>query len=139
SWVNLGAASIVGDLDQGFLVSNNFVPNDYAVITFASVATPKELLTLDNYLVTPNGDGVNDFLFIEELERSQDHMLRIFDRDGLTVYEEKNYATGFTGFSNVDNLVINRNVGLPNGIYFYIIDMLDLKLSFQGFLYLERK
>src|SRR5690606_14907053 len=59
AWVNLGAASIVGDIDQGFLVSDHFIPNDYAVITFASMATPKELLTLDNYLVTPNGDGVN--------------------------------------------------------------------------------
>ena len=138
AWVNLGAASIVGDIDQGFLVSDHFIPNDYAVITFASMATPKELLTLDNYLVTPNGDGVNDFLFIEELELSQDHIIRIFDRNGLKVYEEKNYVNGFTGISNVDNLVINRNAGLPNGIYFYIVDMMDLKLSFQGFLYLER-
>ena len=138
AWVNLGAASIVGDIDQGFLVSDHFIPNDYAVITFASMATPKELLTLDNYLGTPNGDGVNDFLFIEELELSQDHIIRIFDRNGLKVYEEKNYVNGFTGISNVDNLVINRNAGLPNGIYFYIVDMMDLKLSFQGFLYLER-
>lgn len=138
AWVNLGAASIVGDIDQGFLVSDHFVPNDYAVITFASVATPKEMLTLDNYLVTANGDGINDFLFIEELALSQDHILRIFDRNGLKVYEEKNYTNGFTGYSNIDNLVINRNAGLPNGIYFYIVDMLDLKLSFQGFLYLEK-
>src|SRR5690606_3257681 len=28
AWVNLGAASIVGDIDQGFLVSDHFIPND---------------------------------------------------------------------------------------------------------------
>lgn len=138
SWVNLGAAAVEGTIDQGFLVSNNFMPNDYAAITFASVATPKEILKLDNYLVTPNGDGVNDFLFIEELELSQDHMLRIFDRNGIKVYEAKNYVNGFTGFANTNNMVVQRNAGLPNGIYFYIVDMLDLKLSFQGFLYLEK-
>lgn len=137
AWVNLGATSVVGDLDQGFLISNTFSPSDYAVITFASEGEAKDMLTLDNYLVTPNGDGVNDYLFIEELQRSQDHMLRIFDRNGLKVYEEKNYTDGFVGYSNLDNLVFNRNAGLPNGLYFYIVDMKDLKLSYQGYLYLE--
>lgn len=138
SWVNLGVASIDGTINQGALHSNHFIPSDYAVITFASMATPKEVLKLDNYLVTPNGDGVNDFLFIEELELSEDHLIRIFDRNGIKVYEEKNYVNGFTGFANTNNMVIQRNTGLPNGIYFYIVDMLDLKLSFQGYLYLEK-
>ncbi len=137
SWVNLGAASVVGDLSQGFLISENFVPDDYAVITFASEATAKELLTLDNYLVTPNGDGVNDALYIEELELSNDDTISIFNRQGQKVYEEDNYTNGFTGYSNVDNLVINRAAGLPNGVYFYVIAMKDLKLNYQGFLYLE--
>tara|TARA_R110000868_G_scaffold191124_2_gene435294 strand:- start:1295 stop:2443 length:1149 start_codon:yes stop_codon:yes gene_type:complete len=137
SWVNLGAASVVGDLTQGFLVSDNFVPDDYAIITFASEATAKELLTLDNYLVTPNGDGVNDALYIEELELSNDDFITIFNRNGQKVYEESNYTTGFTGYSNVNNMVINREAGLPNGVYFYIIEMKDLKLNYQGFLYLE--
>ncbi|MCM4164185.1 MULTISPECIES: gliding motility-associated C-terminal domain-containing protein [unclassified Arenibacter] len=137
SWVNLGAASVVGDLSQGFLISENFIPDDYAVITFASEATAKELLTLDNYLVTPNGDGVNDALYIAELELSNDDTISIFNRQGQKVYEEDNYTNGFTGYSNVDNLVINRAAGLPNGVYFYVIAMKDLKLNYQGFLYLE--
>ncbi|MCM4174297.1 gliding motility-associated C-terminal domain-containing protein [Arenibacter sp. TNZ] len=137
SWVNLGAASVVGDLTQGFLTSDNFLPDNYAVITFASEATAKELLTLDNYLVTPNGDGVNDALYIEELELSDDDIISIFNRNGQKVYEESNYTTGFTGYSNINNMVINREAGLPNGIYFYIIEMKDLKLNYQGFLYLE--
>ena len=137
SWVNLGAASIVGDLSQGFLISDNFVPDDYAVITFASEATAKELLTLDNYLVTPNGDGVNDALYIAELELSDDDFISIYNRNGLKVYEETNYTNGFTGYSNVNNLVVNREAGLPNGVYFYIIEMKDLQLNYQGFLYLE--
>ncbi|MDL5510726.1 gliding motility-associated C-terminal domain-containing protein [Arenibacter sp. M-2] len=137
SWVNLGAASVVGDLNQGFLISDNFVPDDYAIITFAAEATAKELLTLDNYLVTPNGDGVNDALYIEELELSNDDTISIYNRQGQKVYEEDNYTNGFTGFSNLDNLVINRAAGLPNGVYFYVIAMKDLKLNYQGFLYLE--
>ncbi|MCK0148305.1 gliding motility-associated C-terminal domain-containing protein [Arenibacter sp. F26102] len=137
SWVNLGAASVVGDLTQGFLISDNFVPDNYAVITFASEATAKELLTLDNYLVTPNGDGVNDALYIEELELSDDDIITIYNRNGQKVYQESNYTNGFTGYSNLNNIVINRAAGLPNGVYFYIIEMKDLKLNYQGYLYLE--
>ena len=139
SWVNLGTDNIIGDLDRGILISEKFIPSDYAVITFASATESNESPTLDNYLVTPNGDGVNDFLYIEDLQRSKDHMLRIFDRNGLKVYEEKNYTNGFTGYSNINNLVINRNQGLPDGVYYYVIDMYDLNLSYQGYLYLERK
>ncbi|MBC8770613.1 gliding motility-associated C-terminal domain-containing protein [Arenibacter sp. BSSL-BM3] len=137
SWVNLGAASLVGDLTQGFLISDNFVPDNYAVITFASEATAKELLTLDNYLVTPNGDGVNDALYIEELELSDDDIITIYNRNGQKVYQESNYTNGFTGYSNLNNIVIDRAAGLPNGVYFYIIEMKDLKLNYQGYLYLE--
>ncbi|WP_086476164.1 gliding motility-associated C-terminal domain-containing protein [Arenibacter amylolyticus] len=138
AWVNLGTTSVVGSLDLGILVSKRFTPSDYAVITFGSVSTTDEAPTLDNYLVTPNGDGVNDFLKLEGLESSKDYMLRIFDRNGLKVYEEKNYTNGFTGYSNINNLVINRDQGLPNGVYFYIVDMKDLNKSHQGYLYLER-
>ena len=41
-------------------------------------------------------------------------------------------------FSNIDNLVINREAGLPGGIYFYIVTMYDLGYEFQGFLYLAQ-
>jgi len=138
SWVNLGVSALSGDLTMGFLTSDNFIPNDYAIITFASVATPKEILTLDNYLVTPNGDGINDWLYIPELELSNDDTLRIYDRNGLLVYSEINYTNGFTGFANSDNMIINRKIGLPSGVYFYLIAMKDLNLNFQGFLYLKR-
>ncbi|SHJ17868.1 gliding motility-associated C-terminal domain-containing protein [Arenibacter nanhaiticus] len=138
TWVNLGVTALSGDLAMGFLTSDSFIPNDYAIITFASVATPKEILTLDNYLVTPNSDGINDWLYIPELELSNDDTLRIYDRNGLLVYSENNYTNGFTGFANSDNIIVNRKIGLPSGVYFYLIAMKDLNLNYQGFLYLKR-
>ena len=98
----------------------------------------EELLTLDNYYVSPNGDGINDFLEIPELELSPNNRLEIYDRRGLKVFQMDNYQNEFTGISNVDNLVLNRNIGLPEGLYFYIVSMDDLGLNFQGFLFLER-
>lgn len=136
-WVSLGGTA-VGDLSQGFVTSASFVPDDYEVITFGNLGVPTEYLTLENYLVTPNGDGANDFLVIPELEQSPNNTLNIYDRFGLKVFQMKNYTNEFNGFSNVDNFVIQREKGLPVGVYFYIVSMDDLGLNFQGFLYLAR-
>jgi gliding motility-associated-like protein len=93
---------------------------------------------LDNYLLTPNNDGINDVLVIEELELSPNNTIQIYDRNGLKVFELNNYTDEFNGFSNIDNLVINREQGLPRGVYFYLINMIDLGLNYQGFLVIER-
>ncbi|GGD44760.1 gliding motility-associated C-terminal domain-containing protein [Muriicola marianensis] len=137
-WLPLGNTAIGGDLTAGFVTSGPFVPDDFEIITFGSLAVAEELLTLDNYYVSPNGDGINDFLEIPELELSPNNRLEIYDRRGLKVFQMDNYQNEFTGISNVDNLVLNRNIGLPEGLYFYIISMDDLGLNFQGFLFLER-
>ncbi|WP_228236905.1 gliding motility-associated C-terminal domain-containing protein [Allomuricauda sp. M10] len=136
-WVNLGD-SAVGDLNQGFAASASFVPNDYEVLTFGSLHLPEIFPDLGNHLLTPNGDGVNDFLHFEELAQSLNNRVLIFDRNGLLVFEKKNYTNEFNGFANTGDLVISRSSGLPSGVYFYLVDMDDLKLEYQGYLYLAR-
>ena len=137
-WQSLGTVAIGGDLDNGFVTSASFIPNGYEVITFGSLAEPTDIISLPNYLLTPNGDGINDFLVIPELDQSPNNSLRIYDRNGLKVFEMFNYTDEFGGVSNMDNLVINRDQGLPEGVYFYLISMDDLGLNYQGFLYLDR-
>ena len=142
-WINLGATMTNGDLNNGVATSEPFLPNDYEIITFGVTKIPfeqleKDVLTLDNFFISPNGDGINDSFYVEELEESPNNMVRIYDRFGLKVFEKANYVNEFVGFSNVDNFVIAREDGLPVGVYFYTIDMLDLDLKYQGFLYLAR-
>lgn len=142
-WENLGASSVVGTLEEGFLTSLAFVPNDYDIIGLGVSKIPfeplaKEVFQLDNYFVSPNGDGVNDFLFIPELEESPNNFLQIYDRYGLKVFEQTNYSNEFVGVSNAANLVIRKDEGLPSGVYFYTLFMIDLNLNYQGFLYLAR-
>ncbi len=137
-WVNLGRESLAGDLDNGIVRSAPFIPDDYEILTFGSADEPEELLALEDYYLSPNGDGINDFLEIPELELSPNNRLEIYDRRGLKVFQMDNYRDEFTGISNVDNMVLNRNIGLPEGLYFYIVSMEDLGLNFQGFLFLER-
>ena len=137
-WLNLGNPAISGDLDSGFVTSLQFVPDDYAVLTLGSTAEPVELITLDNFILTPNGDGINDFLSIPQLLEFTDNSLHIFDRRGLKVFEMENYTDEFTGYSNVDNMVLDRDIGLPEGVYFYMVSLNELGFSYQGYLYLQR-
>ena len=136
--MELGTATVSGDLNNGFAISETFVPDEYEIITFGSRAQPEELLTIPNFFMSPDGDGINDFLYIEELEQSPNNNLQIYDRNGLKVFEMDNYTNEFVGVANVDGIIINREKGLPEGVYFYLIRMLDLGLEYQGFLYLDR-
>jgi hypothetical protein len=136
-WVNLGGTA-VGNLSQGFATSSTFVPNDYEALTFGSLLIPEIFPDLGNHLLTPNGDGVNDFLHFEELAQSLNNRVLIFDRNGLLVFEKKNYTNEFDGYANTGDLVISRSSGLPSGVYFYLVDMDDLGWQYQGYLYLAR-
>ncbi|MEH6681884.1 MAG: gliding motility-associated C-terminal domain-containing protein [Sediminicola sp.] len=138
SWVDLGNVGLSGDLANGFVTSESFVPDDYAVITFGSLPLPTDVLTLDNYYLTPNGDGTNDFLVIPEMADSPNNSIQIFDRFGLKVFEMENYTNEFNGFPNVANFVVDEKQGLPAGVYFYLVSLKDLEMDFQGFLYLRR-
>ncbi|WP_273567798.1 gliding motility-associated C-terminal domain-containing protein [Maribacter halichondriae] len=137
-WVGLGSTSRAGDLVQGFITSAQFVPDDYDAITFSGSGAPDVLLELDNYLVSANGDGINDFLEIPELEQSPNNELFIYDRFGMKVFEQTNYTNEFSGFANTGDFVFQREKGLPSGVYYYVVSMKDMGLDFQGFFYLTR-
>lgn len=63
-------------------------------------------------LITPNGDGLNDYLLIPNLKNLSDNTLLIFNRWGKKVYEKQNYIP------ETDKWDGN---GLPDGTYYYIL------------------
>lgn len=72
-------------------------------------------ITLDSCLAnsianvfTPNGDGINDFFVIKNIEYFPGSRLLIFNRWGETVYESKDYKNNWDG------------QGQPVGTYFYV-------------------
>lgn len=142
-WTVIGKTAFGGDLNQGFLVSEKFIPSDYAAITFGTVPLPLDTFavnnpTLGNYFVSPNGDGTNDFLIIDNLGEAGSNNVQIFNRFGQKVFEKDNYTDEFNGFSNQNNLVLNKSQGLPEGVYFYIVTLPDIELNYQGFLFLDK-
>ncbi|WP_339841525.1 gliding motility-associated C-terminal domain-containing protein [uncultured Maribacter sp.] len=93
-------------------------------VTNNNPTPPEELAIEVNQMVTPNGDGRNEFLFIRGVDKIQRSSLKIFNRWGVAVYEGENY-------NNQNNVFDGRSRGrstlgvddyLPAGIYFYIFD-----------------
>ncbi|MBO0342847.1 gliding motility-associated C-terminal domain-containing protein [Flagellimonas profundi] len=142
-WVIIGNSAFSGDLTQGFITSETFLPSDYAAITFGTIPLPSDTFavnnpTLGNYFLSPNGDGTNDFWIIDGLEESPNNSVRIFNRYGQKVFEQVNYTNEFRGIANTGTLITNQSAGLPEGVYFYLVTMDDLELEYSGFLFLDR-
>lgn len=75
--------------------------------------------------ISPNTDGRNDTWEIPELVNYPKNVVKVFNRWGNLVFEQKGYYTGWDARSNVDNGA-NRlmdNKQLPEGTYYYIIDL----------------
>ncbi|GGD44787.1 gliding motility-associated C-terminal domain-containing protein [Muriicola marianensis] len=138
-WVNLGNSAVEGGMAYGSVTSEVFLPSDYEILTLGGNDDRLETydtIELDNYFMTPNGDGTNDMLELEGISQSPNNLLEIFDRYGVLVYSKANYQNDFTGRSNRES-VIERGKGLASGIYFYILTMHDLRQKHQGYLYIS--
>ncbi|MDO6490314.1 MULTISPECIES: gliding motility-associated C-terminal domain-containing protein [unclassified Cellulophaga] len=66
---------------------------------------------------SPNADGVNDFLRINCIENYTGNTLVIFNRLGSEVYSATNYQNNWDGTW--------KKGDLPNGTYFYVLDLAD--------------
>lgn len=96
-------------------------------------------------IFTPNGDGENDVLTIEGLERHAGNELYIHNRWGSLVYYTKDYQNNWDGTSNT-GVFIGNNRQLPVGTYYYILKIFDVDKNSgiktererQGGIFIER-
>ncbi|MCA0960306.1 gliding motility-associated C-terminal domain-containing protein [Muricauda ruestringensis] len=142
-WVIIGNSATSGDINRGFITSETFVPSEYAAITFGTIPLPTDTFavnnpTLGNYFLSPNGDGINDSWIIDNLEESPNNSVRIFNRYGQKVFEQINYTNEFHGIANTGTMISNQGIGLPEGVYFYLVTLEDVELEYTGFLFLDR-
>ncbi len=76
-------------------------------------------------IITPNGDGANDYFVIKNIEYHSNSALTIFDRWGKKVFVSSNYSNEWKGN------------GLNDGTYFYVVDVPDDK-TYNGFVQILR-
>ncbi|CAA0188795.1 Protein of unknown function precursor containing a C-terminal secretion signal. Putative adhesin [Tenacibaculum maritimum] len=137
--------------DEGFTGTDTF---DYTICDNASPAncstatvTVEVTKNLDTCVVvfnefSPNGDGINDYLKIECIEKFKDNTVEIFNRWGNTVYRVKGYSNNdpnnrFEGISNGRaNIQVEKK--LPVGTYFYVLDLGNGSPLRKGWIYINR-
>jgi gliding motility-associated-like protein len=97
---------------------NNYLPAAAVTQTFDVVdAAGNEVLI--RKAVSPNGDGINDFLYIEGVNEHPNNAVTIINRNGVKVFEIKNYDNSskvFDGHSNVTGAMQQA------GTYFYLLE-----------------
>lgn len=78
-----------------------------------------------NNIITPNGDGKNDFFVVKGLEKYPNNKLTIFDRGGRMIYTATNYQNNWDGYFNGKPLMEDT--------YYYMLD-LGTDGSIKGFI-----
>jgi len=84
-----------------------------------------------NNVLTPNGDGKNDFFVIKNIDMYPNNEVRIFDRAGRPVYTKRGYNNEWDGTINGKPLEENT--------YYYIIDLGKGVKPVRGYITIVRK
>jgi len=135
-WEDLGRAIVTGDTDEGTITSNSFIPDNYTVLSIGSEYA--EYDGSENYFISPNNDGFNDFLIFEGLDQFVKNELQIYNRWGDLVYKEVNYENDWEAFSN-SGKTFNISERLPTGTYFYFLTIDDdYPKKKRGWVYVQR-
>jgi len=105
-------------------------------------ATPTNVLIPYN-AISLNDDNKNDYFLIEGIEKYPDNIVRIYNKEGLKVFEITGYdnkSQSFKGFTQGE-VAVKKSLELPVGTYFYFIEYTDENHQLQrkiGWLYLKK-
>ena len=66
-------------------------------------------------VITPNGDGKNDYLDLSNVNPDQDMTFKVYNRWGIEVYEKISYANDWQGIDSGLN-------PLPDGTYYFFLE-----------------
>lgn len=132
-----GVASISPDGKFSYLPNAGFVGTDdvkYVIINRSDKSVIAEgyiYITVkenDRFfvpnLITPNDDGLNDTWKLDFLSQYPNHIIQVFNRDGIIVYEARNYQNDWKGEGMTKGGYVGH-INLVNGIYTYVIDLGD--------------
>jgi gliding motility-associated-like protein len=88
-------------------------------------------------LLTPNDDAFNDEWVVDGIEQFPQNNVQIFDRWSALVYKTDGYNNRDRVWKGEANVGISPDE-LPNGTYFYVIQLGDGSSPLQGFVELKR-
>ena len=123
-WVDEGGIVDRGNRGTG-TVTSFFTTSGFGVFTLAKVkrrVEPEGNIVIYNG-VTPNGDGKNDYFFIDGITHYPNNRVSIYNRWGVKVFETTNYDSDGNVFNGISHgrATIQPDSKLPSGTYFYVL------------------
>lgn len=127
----IGRSSANGTVNDGEIVSGRNVT--WPFVTLASSTDDGSLLVYN--AVSPNNDGLNDYLRILNIGNYTKNKFTVFNRWGDKVFEIDDYDNIENVFKGRSN--INGEKDLVNGTYFYVLQTEKDAQRVNGFLVLK--
>ncbi|MEC3881015.1 gliding motility-associated C-terminal domain-containing protein, partial [Parapedobacter sp. 10938] len=91
-----------------------------AVVTAIRVIDPTADIPIRIHkALSPNGDGINEYLIIEGIKDYPKNRVNVFNRNGTVVYEASGYNNGTVAFRGIGA----GQLQVPAGTYFYIAEI----------------
>ena len=97
----------------------NYQAADPVVVTVRVIDPEAELPMRVSKVVSPNGDGINEYLLIEGIKDHPENKVVVFNRNGTVLFEAKGYNNGSIAFRGVST----GQMLLPAGTYFYVAEI----------------
>jgi gliding motility-associated-like protein len=75
-------------------------------------------------LFTPNGDGINDMWYIQDIVNYPENEVFVFNIYGQQVFAKQGYMNDWAGTYNGN--------ALPDGTYYYVLKFSDSEIVVKG-------
>ena len=126
--------SLTGTVDELMIFRRALSEEEIAILFEKNCDQMTEVVDNYNPLLTPNDDGYNDLLIFEGLEQFPNNFLRIFNRHGHEVYKSDGAYNNDWGGTYQDT-----NEMLPDGTYYYVLDLGNGDKSKRGYITILNK
>jgi gliding motility-associated-like protein len=141
-----GTAILYADGSITYTPATNFTGNDTLTYTITDRGMPsrsdtayviftifpvREIIEIYN-LVTPNGDGSNDYWHIGGIDEYPDNEVTIFNRWGDKIREISKYNNSDNSWTGTNE----KEEYLPDGVYYYVLKIKNLK-TYTGWIYIR--
>ncbi|WP_167343853.1 cadherin-like beta sandwich domain-containing protein [Flavobacterium aquidurense] len=100
----------------------------YTIVVNRADAVPQAIIPTN--IITPNGDGKNDFWIISGIDSYPNNSVKVFDRAARIVYSKNSYNNDWDGSYN--------GAPLTQDTYYYLIDLGNGQSKIKGFITIIR-
>jgi len=118
------SVSSATDKYVGQLFTSPITFADLTAVSMEITEAPEKLEA--NNMITPNGDGTNDFWIVKNIDQFPNNEVRIVDREGRLVFSMNSYDNSWDGRFN--------GMPLPEDTYYYILYFNSGKSQKTGFI-----